>query len=260
MERHAGFASRIALWLIVVVGGITPMFAAEDGATAEDGAALGLLKSIPASEFTKIIDNSTSPDKRFAVALGSKDGKKPEWAVERYEKDGGPNGISYFLEPCRNYLVDLKADRVTGILDATHFTTREGMNHESAGFTWSPDSRWLVETQSWKWHTATCTVHRLDADGRMSARLDFLKSAAGILDTWLREHAPQLTAEQRGSYAFYASIDSISNDGTLAAGISGEIPKSDDGPLVDLSVAGKLAEEKDGVLSLQGLKVKAAEK
>lgn len=192
------------------------------------------------------------------MALGSKDGKKPDWAEEPYGGRGGAIVPSFYLEDCRNYVIDLKADRVTGILDATHFGTRNSYNHESGRVVWSPDGRWLVETRSWKWHTETCTVHRLDAGGGLVARLDFVKSAGEMVDTWLREHSPKLKAEQR-RYAVTITAESISDDGTLAAGVTGEIPKSEEGGYVDLSVTAKVEQAEGGELSLRVLKVVSRE-
>ena len=234
---------------------LTAIRGEEPGSKPAEVATLDQLARIPASRFTKVIENSTSPDKRLAVALGSKDGKKPDWEGESYEGRGGAVVHSYILEDCRNYVIDLRADRVTGILDGTHFGTRIRHNHESHSTVWSPDSRWLVETQSWKWHTETCTVHRLDAGGGQVARLDFVKEAGEIVDAWLQEQFPKVTADQRGRYAVTISVERIGDDGRLIVGISAQIPKDTEAEYVNVFATAKVEQAEDGKLTLGDSKV-----
>jgi hypothetical protein len=245
--------------VLLLAGLVADGGGAEPEVVAEGMATLGRLAKIPASEFTKVMDNSVSPNKQLAVALGSKDGKKPVWVEDTREGRGGAVEHSYFLEDCRNYVVDVKADRVMGILDGTHSGTREKHNHESGHIAWSPDSRWLVETRSWKWSTETCTVHRVGARGQLVARLNFRNAASEIVDTWLREHWPKLTAEQRSRYSITVSLGSISNDGSLVAEVFSEIPKSLDSNGVSVSVSAKVEQAKDGELSIRILKVASRE-
>ena len=255
MMKRPNFSIALLVGGIFVGASFTAGRGDEPGAKAADGATLEDFAEIPASEFTKVMDGSASPNERLAVALGSPDGKKPDWEEITQEGAGSTDEKFYLLEECRNYVIDVKADRVTGILDGTHFGTRSINNHESGHFVWSPDSSWLVETRSWKWHTETCTVHRLDDGGRLVAKLDFSKAAGEIVDTWLREHWPKLTEEQRSRYAVTISVDSISNDGLLVVGISAEIPKDEDAEYVSVLVTAKVEEVEDGGLTLRDSKV-----
>ena len=79
--------------------------------------ALDWLSKVPASDFTKIINHSTSPNKQLAVDLGSVDGSQLDGTEYPHEGRGGVPEISYGLESRQTYLGDVKANHVIGILD-----------------------------------------------------------------------------------------------------------------------------------------------
>lgn len=219
-------------------------------------AGLDPLAEISASKFTKIIDQSTSPNKRLAVGVGSLDGSVPAWEELDHEKMGNGPGHSFTMDDrhCANYLIDLRADRVTGVLGSGHFGTRNSYNHESAGFSWSPDNCWLVEEQQWRFQTGTCIVHRVSAEGRLGAQLDLKTTAEKVVDQQLRKNLPKLTPDERGAYVATISVLGISNDGVLNAAISAQIPKQES-ESVDLFVAARLEQDGDGKLSIHITKV-----
>jgi len=214
------------------------------------------LAKLPASEFTKIVNSSRSPDKRLAIGVGSLDGSKPKWEQVPPEYDDGTSVLAYdeAADHAGNYLIDVGTNRVTAVLDAKHFGTRDHYNHESAKFVWSANSRWLVEVQSWKWCTAVCSVHRVSPEGRLLARLDFLPLAEKAALAQLRKQAPKLTEEQRRKYAVTIEDATISNDGKLTAKLRADAGKDENSEYVNLSVAVKLEATKDGTLSAQVIK------
>jgi hypothetical protein len=156
---------------------------AQSGAESEERpkqASVAELEKIPASNFTKVIDHSASPNKRLAVAVGSKDGIKPDWQNSDHPGRTSVVEISFLLvgdDSSANYLINVLDDRVVGVLDGSHLGTLNSYNHNSHAASWSPDSHWLVETQQWKWATGTCTIHRLSADGLLVARVSLHKAA-----------------------------------------------------------------------------------
>lgn len=230
--------------------------AAEKDAPAKK-ADLAALSKIAASGITKLVAGSNSPCERLAVGVGLVDGSKPEW--EKIEGEEGEH--SFVLKDdngdAGNFLIDVQADRVTGILAGNHFGTRRGYNHEHYHLSWSDDSLWLLEIQSWKWSTNVCVVHKLDARGTLSARLDFMPVATGLVAEWLRTHYPKLSAEEIGSYAITIQDDArISNDGIISATIEAQIPKDEgDHPYVRLTASAKIELPKNGTLTAKVTKV-----
>ena len=220
---------------------------------------ISALSKIAASGITKVVESSDSPDKRFAVGVGSVDGSKPEWKkIEGYGREQ-----SFILKNDLGiggtYLIDLKADRVTGILDGDHFGTCDHYNHESYKVSWSNDSRWLLETQSWKWNTNVCVAHQLDGKGALVARLDFNPIATGVVAAWLRAHYPKLSAEEICSYAVTIQGDArITNDGVITVIIEAQIPfDKGNHPYVELSAVAKMKRQKNGGITAKVTKVKA---
>jgi len=214
------------------------------------------LAKLPASEFTKIIENSYSPSKRLAVGVGSVSGSKPRW-----QKLGEEEGSFVWDDDSDpgNYLIDLKADRITGVLDASHIGTGHRYNHESAAFIWSEDGRWLVEVQSWKWHTSVCAVHRVTAEGMLGARFDFRALAEKIALEQLHKQAPKLPEEKRKEYAVTIETPTLANDGTVTARIIAQHPKDEVSEFVRLLLAVKLQETHPGSLSAKVIKAELVE-
>lgn len=218
---------------------------------------LNQLKKVAASEFTKIVDHSFSPNKLLAVAVGSLDGGKPDW--DKITRDNGSSFVlddAHTRDNCGNYIIDVATDRVIGILDSSHFGTGTRYNNESGLFAWSGDSRWLVEIQSWRMHSAVCTVHRLNEKGRLIARLDFKGTAERIVSDRLRAKSPNLSPEKSDKYWITLSSPSISNDGTLTAHLTAQQPR--EGEHMDLFVVAKVEQTKSGDLSCKVTKVDVA--
>jgi hypothetical protein len=237
----------------LLAGMMMPAHAAPEAVPVKK-ANLEQLTKIPASEFVKIVDRSHSPDKRLAVGVGSLDGSKPKWEkVPEGEEDA--TSVLVNVDDCGNYLIDVGANRVTGILDAKHFGTAHRYNHESAAFVWSADSRWLVEVQSWKWETAVCVAHRVSPEGKLLAHLDFKALAEGIVQEQLRKQSPKLSAEVRRQYVVTIEAPTLSNEGILTTKVLADIPKNLESKPVNLSVVVKLEEAKTGDLSAKVIKV-----
>lgn len=231
-------------WFLLLVSLAIPGHA-EPPAAPVKKPSLEQLAKLPASEFTKIIENSHSPDKRFAVGVGSVDGSKPKWVKLGDDDDGT---ILDDVEDCGNYLIDVKANRVTGVLDASHMGIRRRYNHESAAFIWSEDGRWLVEVQSWKWHTAVCTVHRVTAEGMLGGRFDFRAWAEKIALEQLHKQAPKLPEAKRNEYAVTIEAPTLASNGTVTAKIRACHPKDEVSEFVTLSLVVKLEEIYPGSL------------
>lgn len=213
----------------------------------------------PADTFSKIIDHSTSPNKRLAVAVGSKDGSAPVWYKHSHRGRAGVPEVSFSMDgdgpnSAANYLLDIRHNRVVALLDGNYFGTRNQYNHVSYATFWSPDSRWFLELQQWRWATGTCTVHRMNSEGLPAERIDFIATARELVDQELRELLPKSTAEERKGYAVTITVSGITSDGTLTARISAVTPKVI-GPIVELSVIARIEEANNGRLSTAVVKV-----
>lgn len=241
---------------------LAAMFLLQMNANAEGEpvkrAELDQLQKIAASEFTKVVDHSFSPDKRLAVAVGTLDGGKPVW--EKILSDDRPSFVlaDSQSDNCGNYLIDVATDRVIGILESSHFGTDDRYNHESALFAWSGDSRWLVVTQSWKWNTAVCVLHQVNPKGLSIDRLDFIPVAAAVVSARLLAQFPKLTAEDISRYAVTIQDTRISNDGMFTVKISAEIPKDENSEFVNLAVVAKIEHTENGDLVCKVTKVDVA--
>jgi hypothetical protein len=220
---------------------------------------LAHLAKIPASKFTKVIKASMSPDKRYAVALGSKDGTQPNW-----QELVGQGREGFYFEPeqddFQNYLVDPKKDRVTGILDGKNFYTENTQGRGAVVYHWSPDGSWLVETQSWKWATSVCSVYRVDADGKLTGRLDFLKTAHQAVVRRVREKGGKVPDGEDSGYSITMEVTGIKNDGTLTANLNANSSKSkwDEGDYLHLLVVAKVIQSENGETKATLTEVKQA--
>lgn len=239
---HAGLASAI---IIAITAGHGH---AQSKAKASNDARLEQLGTRPADTFTKVIDQSNSPNNRLAIAVGLIDGSKPRWQTSE--------GSSYLSENPKiaNFLIDVQRNRVVGVLDGNHFGTHNEYNHVEHAVSWSPDSRWLVETQQWKWATGTCTVHRLSLDGASVSRFDLEAVATTVVGERLQRGRPSPSPDALEGYAVVIDNVTISNDGTVAADVLAYQPRGD-GESVDLSIIAKAELPESGQLSLGVVRV-----
>ncbi len=184
----------------------------------------------PAESFAKPMLDGKSPNGRMGVYVGSKDGEPPKWQ----EIDRDHVKPDFILQDglSANYLVSLDTGRVVMGLDSTHFGTGRQYNHVRAGFSWSPDSRWLLEEHHWKWDTAVCSVCRFNEKGLLVSKIDLLPLARRIVSRQLRQMDPQITDEVLGHYVVTSETQGIKNDGSVVMRISAYIPKDENSKLV----------------------------
>ena len=243
----------VARWIALLAGMIVAAHAAPEAVPMKK-ANLEPLAKLPASEFTKLVDQSRSPGQRLAVGVGSLDGSKPKW--QKIPEEGEEGTFVFDGDgDAANYLVDIEANRVTGVLDSCHIGTGKRYNHESGMFIWSPDGHWLMETQTWKWHTAVCTIHRVNAEGRLSGRLNFRAVAEQVAQQQLRKQFPKLSAKERAQYTVRIEVPTISPEGVVTAKIWSDIPKDEEAASLCLAVSTKIEQAKTGELSAKVLKV-----
>ncbi|MCW1923781.1 hypothetical protein OKA05_14535 [Luteolibacter arcticus] len=210
------------------------------------------LTQLPASEFCKVVEGTTSKDGRFAIAVGLTTGKPVAWSD--FKEEGG----SYSLDPeapgFANFVVDLKKDRATALVRGKHPGTRATYNHERCTVAWSEKAKHLVAMQSWKWHTAYAGVYALSAEGAVTASLDLLPVAQDQLRRILeRDHGLKADAF-KAKYAVALSDPAVTEEGRVTLTAWAEVPKTDD-PSVSISLRFTVRPNADGKLSVSDLKV-----
>lgn len=201
-----------------------------------------------ARTFTKLIEGSVSSDHRFAVAVGTADRSRPDW-VSVTQADQRPSYQLTDSSNTANYLVSLSDFQVLGRLDSNHSGSARSYNHEFAAFHWSLDSRWLVEEHHWKWHTAQCTVHRLDPNGHSLARLDLRPAARSVLLEQFLRSVAEAKPKDFDRYAIQVEVTKIVNDGIIQAKLTAQVPK-EEAPYLEVEMAGRVS-ERDGKLELE---------
>ncbi|RYD47418.1 MAG: hypothetical protein EOP83_28075 [Verrucomicrobiaceae bacterium] len=184
------------------------------------------LKDVPASNFCKVVSETTSKDGRLAVAAGFLRPGPIDWAKFREESGGFDFDASD--KELANFLVNLKADRVVAVLKGKHFGTRATYNHESYHLAWSDDGRYLVEMQSWKWHTATAWLHRLNADGEVVSSLDLQPLAKEQLRLLAEKDHKVPRQKFEKDYSVGLSEATVDAAGKVSVKAWAEVPKTED--------------------------------
>lgn len=217
------------------------------------------LGNIPASRFCKPVEDTESPDGRFAIAVGFKSPEQVDWA--RYKAEEGDYFIDTQNEPplFANFLIDLKKDRAFAVLKGKHFGTRRTYNHESCQVAWSEKGGYLVEMQSWKWHTSSGMLYRLDASGAISSRLDLLELASKELARRMQDKHRVDPKDFDARYATSLSEPEISDAGKLTLQATAQVPKSDDTPSISLAITFVAKADERGELKAAELVVKEEE-
>lgn len=216
------------------------------------------LKDVSASNFCKVVDETTSKDGRLAAAVGFLEPGPVDWSQFRQEEIQSFN-FDADDEGFANFLIDLKADRVVAVLKAKHFGTRATYNHESYRLAWSDDGKYLIETQSWKWHTATATLHRLDGNGAVISSLDLLPLAKEQLQMLAEsEHkVPRQKFEEK--YGVSLSDASVDSAGKVSAQAWADAGKSMEDPSVSMVMQFTARVDANGKLAPGDLVVKKTE-
>ena len=212
------------------------------------------LKGVPASNFCKVVDGTTSKDGSTAVAVGFLRPGPVDWS--KFRAESGDYDLDGEDAELANFLVDLKKDRVVAVLRGKHFGTRATYNHERYQVAWSEDGKYLVETQSWKWHTAFATLYVLDGNRAVASSMDLLPVAKEQLRTILeRDHK---VARQKFEEAYSVSLSQTAVDaaGRVSLEAVAEVPKSDEEPTVSILLRFTAKLDDRGKLSAGDLEVK----
>jgi hypothetical protein len=214
------------------------------------------LKDVPASNFCKVVEGTASKDGHLAAAVGLLRPGPLDWA--KFRGDDGNFDFDDQDKQLANFLVDLKKDRVVALLKGKHFGTRATYNHESYHLTWSDDGTYLTETQSWKWHTATAMLHRLDGNGVVVSSIDLLPLAKEQLRVMAEKDYKVPRQKFEESYGIAVSAAKVDSAGKVSFEARAEAPKTAD-PSVSTVMQFTARTDADGKLTAGKVEVKKAE-
>lgn len=175
-----------------------------------------------------VLENTSSPDRRYAFAWGAPEKYKIDWAaLSRGEKAALPNPDD-FADAVENYLVDLGAEKIVAtVRGAQAWRLPDGShgNHRNLEVAWSPNGEFAVAIYSLKWQYVSFEGFQVTPTGVATVEIGKPLEAA-----W-RQHL-SMTAGQR--YKRRADLLAISfgelkateNNGSFAVRALAEVPKS----------------------------------
>jgi hypothetical protein len=203
------------------------------------------------SEKYRLIEDSVTPDGRYAIGLGlARD--KIDWEEFRDKDFDEDDHVIYTAEQedLRNYVVDLVHKKILGITGCDYFGTKQRYNMRECLLVWSPDSKNFVETTVWKWGYNTCQAGRIADGPKLVGVVDLGKYA---------EKAAQNFRKSRklGSIAIF--VKEITNDGTISLNLTDQESSGDRKGDVNFSADEKIRlREKSGALQLETVSVRKA--
>lgn len=171
----------------------------------------------------RMIQESASPDGSYALAWGQKGKSQPKINTETHTADFDEADVV-------NYVVDLKSGTILGRTKAQHFGDRQFYNHESCHASWSHQNRFVVQTMSWKWHTAVCDLHQIMDGKTLSPAVDIIEPAKKAAFKTLQDRA-QLKKFKEDDFAITieeAIFVQVGGETHVTAKLNGQIPKRDD--------------------------------
>jgi hypothetical protein len=186
----------------------------------------------------RIIRQSISPSKRYAVGWSIEGGKKAIADLEEDQRPADePVGRSYSTENrdhVWNYLVRLSDGKVLKKLTGRHFGDRERYNHYTHQMFWSPDEKSFVQVTNWRFGTSFASAYRIGPDDRVSDPVALIPIARRGAVSRLNE--PKDTAYLTKADAT-VDITAIENNGTVKLSVGFAAPKE---PSIDFNMTMKL--------------------
>ena len=189
------------------------------------------------SEKYRLIQDTASPDGRYAVALGLAR-EKIDWEQFRdkeVEFKGGEAIYTAEEEDRRNYVVDLLHRKILGITGGDYFGTKQRYNHRECQVIWAPDSKSFVEITSDKWNYDTCRAGRIANGPKLLGTVDLGKYAEKVADSFRIGHKLR---KERGSIAI--GIIEVTNDGIIDLEVTGQVSGGERKGDVNFNVAEKI--------------------
>ena len=160
-----------------------------------------------------VLDGTTSPSGKFAIAWRSRSGSIEEPAD---------------IDSVENHLVRLEDGKNLSLVVGRSWKTRNAQgNHINQTVAWSPDSRWLLVGDSGKWALEAIAIYAIDEGAGAAKGLGLFRAISAAAARMLRE---RVGASKAGSYTLDVAGDQkieVANTGAVSIPMLLQIPKGD---------------------------------
>ena len=189
---------------------------------------VGISASVCAAGSFVVLENTSSPDGRYAFAWAAPEKYKIDWAaLNRGEMTALPNSDDFF-DAVINYLVDVKDGKILATFrGAQAWQLPDGShgNHRDLEVAWSPNGVFAVAIYSLKWQYASFQGFRITPAGVATVEI------GKPLETAWRQHvsntAGQRYKQRADSLAIsFGELKAMETEGSFAVHAQAEIPKS----------------------------------
>ena len=189
---------------------------------------VGISAGVRAAAPFVVLENTSSPDGRYAFAWGAPEKYKVDWAaLNRGETTVLPNPAD-FADAVENYLVDLKAGKILATLrGAQAWRLPDGShgNHRDLEVAWSPNGEYAVAIYSLKWQYESFQGFRITSAG--VATVDIGKPLETVWRQHLSKTAGQRYQQRADSLAIsFGELKAMENEGGFGVRALAEVPKS----------------------------------
>jgi hypothetical protein len=187
----------------------------------------------------RVVDETTSPSKRFAFA----------WRVPgRSPTEPPPEGKGDSLLIVESVLIRLADGAVLSSAKGEYWRTGDSeANHIDETVAWSPNSRLAIEAQDSKWSTDILRLYAIGADDKVLV-LDLQK----LIEPAVRARLRQLGKNDR-IYTFSVEDPSVDDSGLVRTSVLMQIPKHEGDLNFDVTLQ---VSQKDGALSTGDVSVR----
>jgi hypothetical protein len=190
----------------------------------------------------RIIRQSISPSKRYAVGWTIEDGKDAMAGLDEDQRQADEAASRSFSTENRdhvwNYLVRLRDGKALKKLDGRHFGDRERYNHYTHQMFWSADERGFVQITNWRFGSSVASAYRIGPDDRVSGPVALIPIARrGALSRASDASDAEYLKKADGT----VDVNAIENDGTLQLSVGFAVPKE---ASVDFNMTMKLKTDK----------------
>jgi hypothetical protein len=168
----------------------------------------------------RVIKESTSPDGRFAVAIGF--AEAPEsWDDFYLFSDSTTERDTYWIEDLnlreqklRNYVVDLTTHRIVGETGGDVYGTPRSVGRGSWAHFWSPDGCWLVQVTRDYW-SGRATALAIDPEQGVVGSGDLTALANDHSNAFLKMKKDRTLKRLGRDLSVLINDAKIANDGTV---------------------------------------------
>jgi hypothetical protein len=190
--------------------------------------AVGTSASVCAGEPFVVLENTSSPDGRYAFAWAASEKYKIDWAaLNRGEMTALPNSDD-FADAVMNYLVDLKEGKIVATFrGAQAWQLPDGShgNHRDLEVAWSPNGEFAVAIYSLKWQYESFQGFRIIPAGVATVEI------GKPLETAWRQHLSKTAGHRYKQRAdllgiSFSELKAMETEGSFSVHALAEIPKS----------------------------------